>query len=48
MKTQTKQSKISAAFFAGNITVKQAAKMARKARRAAVHKGRKSNAGRYS
>lgn len=38
MKTQTKQARISADFFAGRITVKQANKLARKVKRAAIHK----------
>lgn len=39
MKATTKQARISAAFFAGSITLKQANKMARKVKRAAMHKG---------
>ena len=40
-KATVKQSKIEALFFAGNITAKRAAKLAKRAKRAAVHKGRK-------
>ena len=43
MKSATKQSRISAEFFAGNITVKRAAKLAKRAKRAAIHKGKRSN-----
>jgi len=43
MKYAAKQSRITAQFFAGNITVKRAAKLAKRAKRAAMHKGRKAN-----
>ena len=42
MRNAQKQSKISAAFFAGTITRKQAAKLARKAKRQAARKARQS------
>ena len=50
MKAQTKQARITADFFAGNCTLKMAAKMAKRAKRAAMHKARPANrnAGRYS
>ena len=45
MKTQTKQSRITAEFFAGNITAKRAAKLAKRAKRAAIHRGQNRKAG---
>lgn len=42
MKSQTKQSRITAEFFAGNCTLKQAAKLAKRAKRAAAHKTKRA------
>jgi hypothetical protein len=42
MKHATKQARITADFFAGNITAKRAAKLAKRAKRAAINRGRKS------
>ena len=48
MKSATKQARITADFFAGRVTLKQANKLARKAKRAAMHKGANRRTGRMS